>query len=410
MRMSLLMLLLIGVEGVALGQGPLSASIDRELKVLQSITGANDALVSKVKTDLNPVLEKISEPQNISYILGYVPPAIYDGLLESARKKVSDPSKFAEYEKDLLARRAFARKAAAGVFMVQLDRAVGLRSTQWNSAKKTVDELSKVAAIPSVFAIDQKKLSNKANKKLADCLTEEQMHFWKENGESSRVWSFSSSSFQGDIDERRKKLKSELQPFADARTSWLCAEFKLSPKQRRRLELAAKGAISKLLDERMAAEEVFAKMLENPGNGNFSSKEARLAMADHATLLHRHSRWRSLMLSVLNEEQKVAFLDLEKRRLLFEQHASLDHATISLTRTLTLNWEQLSQYRKLLNKINPTPDPTNFDLTDQYTRVLKIDEQEMIKAIGEDNWDILKVQLEAIRAQMGSDEEESKDE
>lgn len=385
----------------------LMKSISRELKVLESFTGADEETLGRIQSTLEPVVEQVQRNSSgIEFVLGFVPPAIYDGLAVSARRELGGAPKLADYLTDLQARREFKQRATAAMFLLQLDRAVELRRKQWKDAKRVVNELASRAALPSTFAIEVPKLSSEAKSKLKIFLTEQQFEFLEKNYAAVRVTSFSASTFRGDIDERRKKLKVKLTNVAAARTAWLTDEFKLNEAQSRKLQLAAKGAISKLIDGRMEAEDKFAQMLQE-GIPKFMSKDAQLAMADASTLLTRFSRWRKLVDSVLNDEQEAALKQMNLKRAALERKSYASMGLLSLCRELTINAKQLQGFADVLEEITPPVDPT--EIGNPYAgmgRLAELDPERMKKVIGTENWALLKPQLDMMKLTMGEEEEE----
>ena len=183
-------------------------------------------------------------------------------------------------------------------------------------------------------------------------------------------------------------------------------EFKLNAAQTRKLQLAAKGAISQLIDGRMEAEAKFAKMLQE-GIPKFQNKDAQLAMADISTLLTRFSRWQGLVNSVLNDDQKAALKQFNLRRATLERTAYNRMSTLSLCRNLTLNAKQLKGFANLLDELVPPPDPNKIGTPySGLGKLVNVDATQMIEVIGAENWALLKPELERMRVTMGEEEEE----
>ena len=172
-------------------QNTLMDSITRELNVLQSITSAEPEPIERIKTALKPVVEQVERKSSqIEIIFGFIPPALYDAVAASARKELAKNPNLENYLSDLRWRREFKQQATAGLFMLQLDRAVELRRQQWKEAEKAVNELAKRAAVPSALAIEAPKLGSEAKRALKTLLTEQQFDFWEKNNALSVRWSY----------------------------------------------------------------------------------------------------------------------------------------------------------------------------------------------------------------------------
>ncbi|MEM7477518.1 MAG: hypothetical protein AAF483_21235 [Planctomycetota bacterium] len=369
---------------------PLSAPITRELAILSSMTGVDEAAIKRVRSKVDSALESIDKPDRLfDVMLGHVPPEIFVATMAAAKMELGKSELLARYEKDVATRRKFRQDAAANMFLLQLDRAVGLRTNQWDRATKVVRELSQNDALPHIFATENKKPDSSGTKALKSLLTDEQFEFWNKNYANVRNAVFSPSTFEGNFEKKMEELRTKLRNVAAARTAWLRDEFNLTPAQTRKLELTAKGAISRraLLDDRMEAEAEFSAILNGQVGRNLEINETRLAKADAATLLSRFGWWRQLTDKVLTDDQKATRRKLDLKRASLQREAYNKMNVLSVARELTLNAEQLIGFARLIDRAVPPANPD--DIGSPYTGLAylqDIDAADYEKAIGKENW------------------------
>lgn len=380
----------------------LTRSVRRELSLLASFADLDSGVADKIREDLQEIVRKESDEQNSTFFLfGHVPASVYDVFLESIDKRVAKSDGVGRYLTDLRKRRTLRRRMSADALVLVVDRAVGVRQDQWDRLVEEVHGLAGKDILPPPYSLESWKPDKVAMAAFTRVLTEEQLGSLKANLRSTRQDTFSGSMFDGPQDKRSEKLKAELQRLAAAQTSWLEYELKLRPAQVRRLKLAAKGALQSVLSDRIAAENKLGGDLKT-GRMDLSNAETKLAMVDQARLLTRHSRWRKLVLSSLDDEQKTRFLKIEKFRAAIERQADLDQLLISLSRQMTLNASQVDQLRRLIDQQMPPMKPGEWSTWfDAWVGIVDVDEAEVTAAVGKENAALVKDEFARIRAMTG---------
>lgn len=393
--------LLLTIPPTYAQEGYLERSIARELKILQSFTKADD---ETLKTIQSAVVGATKEMDTTEIVMGFLPPAIYDGIVAAAERELRGDPTLSDYQTDLRLRREFKRQVSAAIFMLQLNRAVQLRTDQWDRAQKLADELAIRNAIPVIEPIRNIERCKQANRRLREFLTAEQFALWRKNAPTVRIGGVTNVDYKGDAHQRTTKLKAELQNIAVAKTAWLRDEFKLTAAQTRKLQVAAKGAISGLVERRIAVEVPFVRMFTGRGGPvNFFTDDAKLAMADPSMLLSHFSRWRRLIRSVLDDDQEAALQKVVTRRARFEQGVYKTLAVVTLSRDMALNGKQLNAFRNLAIEATPASDPNKLiGFYDGIRELAEIDDNKFTAAIGEDNWASLMPLLETVKASLGA--------
>lgn len=364
----------------------LTRSVDHELLLLGSFVELDAGVPQKIREDLREVIRKESDDQNSTFFLfGHVPASVYDVLLDAISQRVSESEGLNLYLADLSTRRTIRRKMSADAVVLVVERAVGVRQDQWDRLVEEVAGLVKKDLLPPPYSLEGWKPDKVAMAAFTRVLSERQLRSLKTNLGLTRRDTFAGSMFDGANEPRSVKLKAELKSLADAQILWLEYELKLSLSQVQRLKLAAKGALQSVLSDRIAAENKLGGELKT-GRMDPSNAQTKLAMVDQARLLTRHSRWRNLVLSSLDDNQKARFLEIEKSRAAIERKGDLDHLFVSLSRKMALNANQVKRLRDLIDRKAPPLQPGEWATWfDSWVNVASVGQAGLVAAVGEDN-------------------------
>ena len=401
---------LAGVAAAMMPQAQtyLQKSVDRELALLKTFTNANDATIAGINKLVKPLVKtsaKAAGADWMSFYMGYIPSSVLSGLETAAQKAIKDTDAFARYQDDLKARTAFNRRVSVSMFLSQLDSAVGIRFDQRKDIRKALEELAQKDGLPSGLTATGKPPSSAVQSRLKELLTKAQFAWWEKNRQHIQQSGIVVGGTGMAMEKRAASLKNALTSLAGAKIEWLRDEFKLNAKQTRKLQLAGKGAISKLIDKRLAAEDSVGQSLQDGAGGvRLDSEEAMLGMVHKEMLLSRYSRWRGLMLGTLTDEQAMAFRKLEKERAKAERESLIDQCVLGMGRELPLTAKQMTAFRSIFDKLTPPADPEKRTAPyTAYQKVLTLPKEDFVAAIGEDNWQKLQPTLQMMKQSYGGE-------
>lgn len=349
---------------VSQGAGYLQRTTETELSRLQRAVELSAAEKIQLQNKLTPLIKIVAGNTRSAswgrYSRRELPPAIVEAIAKHSLAMSGKSEQLDAYLTDLRARQSFRYETSAKLFVVQVDRAVGLAEDQIPKVETIAKRLARTGSLPISYIPEGDKLYQDLGQKLAKVLTAEQSRWWIANAAESRIKQYEIHIAHVSRDEQRSYLEPKFRPLAESRISQLASQLKLSNKQVARLKLASKGAVAGVIDDRLDAQIWLSEQSSagntDPVHGYSRTTKAAIAMVELSQLLFRHSRWRGLMLSVLDEQQKEVFLKSEAMTLARERDAFVCAWVLAKTGDLPMTARERTDFRKLIAAAMPKPD------------------------------------------------------
>lgn len=338
-----------------------NGALPGELEVLRQYVELSDeqafALSKAVLPTIVDARDELSRgggPAPTSFGRVEIWPELYEKLQPTIRKHVADDAVFEAFRQDLRLRQKFAREFAVDSAIVMLDRAVGLTNEQWETLPDKLTRFFNQGRLRR-----HQKWRVRTTEDLSGLLekldlTAEQRESWNANKAlmASRPKNVAASLRKGDDDQRREVLRRELTPLTVASIRRISGRVQLDEKTKRKLSLAAKGAVSRAIHIRIAAEKEYIDLVEQGEQPDYASEVALYALQPHWGLLH-HGGWTRFVRAALSEEQwdrlEAASERQEQLRL---RHTGAGHVT-SICYDVTLTGKQQLALRRLFMGLIP---------------------------------------------------------
>ena len=383
-------------------------AIGREMEYVQVVTGMGDDSVKLLEAALDRHIyaevhrfnqRSSSSPQWLS--------ADFEKIIAAKVANILDDNALADaYSEDLAMRRRYKQRNTRLLFIDRLDRTVGLTAKQLSAIEEIGETGFHKLAWSKTFSVYKQKTG------LHAVLTETQLDFLyalgayqpvNQYGASKRYW------------PRRMKLRNKLNVVATMKSELLQAELNLTPLQVEKLSTLARSVVTTAADQQMSA---FFRLTSDPEWDPMDSKRRRLQSADPVMLFDAQDRWSRLVRDLLTDEQKVRYEAIVNARVdrlqqviafsivrALQKPEYTDRRLMMLgaagpPKPLTLTGKQQEALHKLLAT---STDPYQiYSLNSDPRRhlaLLDVADEDYLKAIGEQNWAILKPKVATLRAQ-----------
>lgn len=398
----------------------LTKALDRELKLLQSLTNVSDDGIASLKLALKPVVaqqagrawQDVNQLNNVARTQ-QLSPKFLRAIVDAAKDVVKDKATHQKYREDVDVRVRFRKQLSVNEFIQMLDELVGLSSKQMQAVRKLAEELEAqeklggqmVLAIRSGRAVDLKEEDIKG------VLTDKQLKYFRTFTRKSYLTPAmmdGSKPLIPDTPERREQLIEELRLVSEMKISHIESEFALSPPQKRKLELAAKRIVSAATGKKLEAEGVYRRYIEQTQSANVGDQldMEMLSIATTGTLQlfnANSAQWQKLVRSSLNDEQKQRWDKIQQERERGVKEAWGYILVMSFGRQLMMTGKQQIETHKLISAALTEP-ASGFAgsqaMMNSYKGMLNIKDEDYARAMGQGNWDKFKPQLAQLRQQV----------
>jgi hypothetical protein len=405
---------MVGEEIEVLGNSSMvEQAVAKELAYLKKVTRLDDGVIAGMKLGMKPLIRKEAGRQGQMFAMpNMISPSLLKAIANAAELVVPDKKLYAVYREDIDLRLRFDEAAAVTAFTQTLGSMVGLTTSQGPACEKLARKLYKQGTINgSTFLLAQGSLGPVV--KAADLktvLTEKQLKYFKEfNTGQAMFFDPQPTKEEQSAAEHREELVGNLRKVIAMKIDQVDGEFKLDARQRRKLELVGKSIISKTVAKRVQAEVEYKQWMAalQAGNDGFEEPDPEmmaLATAGPVQLFENQAaRWDKYVTGTLNDKQKATWEAMKKSQA-FAVRDSLCYMLVkAFGAQLNLTGKQQAATHKLMsNHLGPvTSGGINSEgIIDSYRGLLDIKDADFAEAMGDDNWQTFKPQMNELRQQI----------
>lgn len=259
-------------------------------------------LTERVQTKLVSVIAADADGK-APYSAGWIYPNSYEAILPVIRKALRDKEGLAAFEADLRLRQEFGRDFAVDSASRALAGACGLSQSQRAEIRKQLVEFYNAGRLRHHEGWETNTVEdlNWLIGKLE--LSDQQKRLWRANGVTVTSRPSSSEAVSSASDKNRATaIRAKLKPLLEARVLAVVGRLDLDSKLARKLEVASKGMVKRLVSIRVNAENEYQELLKTDPNPAYDSELSLNAIGGYPSLISRNG-WHKFVKSCLTDEQ-----------------------------------------------------------------------------------------------------------
>lgn len=233
----------------------------------------------------------------------WICPDSYEEILPAIKAATDDEEGYAAFVEDLRLRQEFARDFAVDSASRALTRACGLSASQQVEVRKQLSDFYNAGWLRRHVRWEVETIED-VNRILAKLdLSEQQQRLWRANRSTvtSRPSATDAMSLVSD-NNRATAIRASLKPLLEAGILGIAGRVDLDSKTKRKLEVASKGMIKRLVSIRVNAENEYQELLKTNPNPAYDSEISLNAIGAYPSLVSRNG-WHKFVKSCLTEAQ-----------------------------------------------------------------------------------------------------------
>ena len=398
-------------------------AVAKELAYLKKVTKLDDGVIAGLKLGMKPLIKKEAGKQGRVFAMpNTISPRLLKAIANAAEQVVTDKKLYSVYREDMDLRLRFDEEAAVGAFTQTLGSMVGLTTSQRPVCEKLARKLYKQGTINgATFLFSQGSLGPVV--KAADLktvLTEKQLNYFKEfNSGQGTAFMLQPTKEDQSAEEHREELVGNLRKVIAMKIDQVDGEFKLDAQQRRKLELVGKSIISKTVAKRLQAEVEYKQWAAamQAGNAGFEQPDPEmmtLATAGPVQLFENQAdRWDKYVTGALDDKQKATWKAMKKSQASAVRDSFCYMLVKAFGAQLNLTGKQQAATHKLMSThLGPVTSGgiNSVGMMDSYRGLLDIKDADFVAAMGDDNWQTFKPQMDQLKQQIEMMDQKKADE
>ncbi len=382
--------------------GP-AADFNKEVQILRDFVSVADFDFAGLSTEAAKLIRAGAKKRNRPHRNRagcWIWPELYEEILPLIRERVAEKSEYDAFLKDLRLRQQFDRQFSVDSHFRFLDRTTGLSREQQKTLRPLLEKLYNRGEIGlPAYRGPQPRDVVLLFDKLG--LSDEQQSLWKLNstdhdGVNVRVDNASDDSRE----DREEQLREQLKATAAVRIRRIEAAIDLDKKTKRKLQVAAKGAIRRVVTTRIKAEDDLSAAQQKGESPAFDSELYQLATSSRHFLFGVTGDWEKLIKSSISDEQ---WEELERiREQNFPEAMRLHGARMlrSMGYNLKLDGQAKLKVRDFFAGLVSLRDDlkTTKGTYATYKQLYKIPKEKYVELMGEENYERFAEVLESYRS------------